>query len=61
MVGVDRFRTTMGGWVRLVFKNVNGPPIAKVEFSKVRCVELHCGAGAAAPQRLQRPRLASGS
>jgi hypothetical protein len=35
VVGVDRFRTTMGGWVRLVFKNVNGPPLAKVEFSKV--------------------------
>lgn len=39
VVGVDRFRTTMGGWVRLVFKNVNGPPVDKVEFSKVRCVD----------------------
>jgi hypothetical protein len=35
VVNVDRFRTSMGGWVRLLFKNVNGSPISRVEFSKV--------------------------
>jgi hypothetical protein len=36
VVNVDRFRTGMGGWVRLLFKNVNGSPISRVEFSRVR-------------------------
>jgi hypothetical protein len=35
VVDVDRFRTSMGGWVRLLFKNVNGSPLSKVELSHV--------------------------
>lgn len=35
VVKVDRFRPSAGGWVRLLFKNVNGAPVNKVEFSKV--------------------------
>jgi hypothetical protein len=34
-VRVDDVRTTAGGWVRLVFKTVNGDPLQKVEISKV--------------------------
>jgi len=34
-VGVDSYRPTDGGWVRLVFKNVNGAPLDKVEVAKV--------------------------
>lgn len=49
VVGVDRFRASMGGWVRLLFKNVNGPPLAGVQFSKVRKLE---------PQHL--PNIANG-
>lgn len=32
---VDEIRTSDGGWVRLVFKTVNGAPLDKVELSKV--------------------------
>jgi hypothetical protein len=44
VVHVDRFRASAGGWVRMLFKNVNGSPLTKVEFSKVseRCVCLQC-------------------
>jgi hypothetical protein len=35
VVDVDRFRTSMGGWVRLLFKNVNGSPLSKVELAHV--------------------------
>jgi len=35
VVKVDRFRPSAGGWVRLLFKNVNGAPVNKVELSKV--------------------------
>jgi len=31
---VDSFRASGGGWVRLLFKNVNGAPVSKVELSK---------------------------
>lgn len=31
---VDSYRSSGGGWVRLVFKNVNGTPLEKVEISK---------------------------
>jgi hypothetical protein len=32
---VDSYRASGGGWVRLVFKNVNGVPLEKVELAKV--------------------------
>ena len=35
VVNVDRFRTSMGGWVRLLFKNVNGSPLSGVELTAV--------------------------
>jgi hypothetical protein len=35
-VRVDEIRASDGGWVRLVFKNVNGGPLEKVEITKVR-------------------------
>jgi expansin (peptidoglycan-binding protein) len=31
---VDSYRASGGGWVRLVFKNVNGVPLEKVELAK---------------------------
>jgi hypothetical protein len=42
---VDSYRSSGGGWVRLVFKNVNGTPLEKVEISKVRqsiAVAINC-------------------
>ena len=41
MVGVDSFRASGGGWVRLVFKNINGAPLDKVEIAKVRAGQLN--------------------
>lgn len=32
---VAAYRATGGGWVRLVFNNINGSPLQKVELSKV--------------------------
>lgn len=37
---VDSYRASGGGWVRLVFKNVNGSPLEKVELAKVGCVAV---------------------
>jgi hypothetical protein len=37
---VDTYRSSGGGWVRLVFKNVNGTPLEKVEISKVRATPV---------------------
>jgi hypothetical protein len=32
VVGVDGYRAAGGGWVRMAFKNVNGPALAKAEL-----------------------------
>lgn len=45
VVNVDRFRTTMGGWVRLVFKNVNGSPLARVELTHVSAKRVESRGG----------------
>ena len=37
-VRIDNFRTSGGGWVRMLFKNVNGSPVDKAELAKVRAV-----------------------
>lgn len=36
VVGVNDFRASGGGWARLVFKNVNGAPLERVEIAQVR-------------------------
>lgn len=36
IVRVDSFRASGGGWVRLLFKNINGALLDKVELAKVR-------------------------
>jgi hypothetical protein len=32
VVGVDSYRAAGGGWVRMAFRNVNGPALAKAEL-----------------------------
>lgn len=36
IINVDSYRASGGGWVRLLFKNINGSPLDKVELAKVR-------------------------